>query len=399
MNGLKKTSIPEEGEALYVTSFPPQRYRRPALASRALSLLGLRTKVLSGWDILTHHRPLSALAKASNLLPRPLNWVMKDAAYEAGLLTAVRGTRPELCINLNIVGALGLRTAATETPLILDIQDFTIQDDHTIPFYDAQVLRATSPDLMILTSRAILELVEKRYHNLVRRAEYIPFGIDLTAFDKHYQRANPEYFREYLGLRDRPLLVYTGAAYLWGNREGQGLDLMLEAVKLVKMENPDLRLVIQGASSPGSEVHRRIVRRIKSLGLTDCCTLLPPTDPHDSLRMSMLRASDVLLLPIGDILGTYYSEQLKLYEYMAAARPIAMVATPARLNVVGENEAYISEREPEEFAAKIVQALTDRVEALSRAKRARRLVEKKYDWKILAPLYARVVGKLVGLPV
>ncbi len=399
MSGSGATSSPSRLEALYVTSFPPRRYRRPALAARALRLLGMSMRLLGGWDALSRNRPLSAMVRASGRLPRPLNWLVKDAAYEAGLLAAARSMRPDLCINLNVVGALGLRRAAPDSRLILDIQDFTIQDDHTIPFYDAQVLRASSPDLMIFASRAIMELVEKRYPSLVRRAEHIPFGIDLTTFDYHYKRADPQYFREYLGLRDRPLLVYTGGAYLWGNREGQGLDLMLEAVKIAKTEIPDLRLVVQGASSPGSEVHQWIMRRVKGLGLTDCCILLPPTDPHDSLRMSMLKASDVLLLPIGDILGTYYAEQQKLYEYMAAARPIAMVATPARLNVVSENEAYISEREPEEFAAKIVQALTDRDEALSKAQRARRLVEERYDWRVLVPLYARAVGRVVGVPV
>jgi len=86
------------------------------------------------------------------------------------------------------------------TPLILDIQDFTIQDDHTIPFYDAQVLRASRPDLAIFASKAILELVEGRYPTLIRWAEHIPFGIDLENFDRHYSMANPSFFREYLGL-------------------------------------------------------------------------------------------------------------------------------------------------------------------------------------------------------
>ncbi len=355
-------------------------------------------RLLGGWEAVSRYPPLSALLRASEHLPRPLNWLTKDAAYEAGLAAAAKGMRQDLFINLNVVGALGLRRAAPQTPLIIDIQDFTIQDDHTIPFYDAQVIKASRPDLAIFASKAIMELVEERYPTLFRRAVHIPFGIDLENFDRHYSITNPGYFRERLGLGERPLLVYSGAAYLWGSREGQGLGPMLEAVKMVRKERPDLRLVIQGAASPGSEVHRWIVSRVKRLGLSDCCSLLPPTDPHDGLRMSMLRASDVLLLPIGDILGTYYAEQQKLYEYMAAARPIAMVATPARLNVVSENEAYISGREPEEFAAKIVQALTDRDEAISRARRARRLVEERYDWRVLAPLYAKAVERVVGLP-
>jgi len=40
MSGLNTTLNSDRREALYVTSFPPQRYRRPALAAQALSLLG-----------------------------------------------------------------------------------------------------------------------------------------------------------------------------------------------------------------------------------------------------------------------------------------------------------------------------------------------------------------------
>jgi glycosyltransferase involved in cell wall biosynthesis len=399
MNGSNKTYNVEKREALYVTSFPHQRYRRPALAARALRLLNIKTRLLSGWETVSRYRPISTMVKASAYLPPPLNWLTKDIAYETGLLAAVRGLKPYLCINLNVVGALALRCAAPEGHLIIDIQDFTIQDDHTIPHYDLQTLKNSSPDLVILTSKAILELMERRYSNAVRRATYIPFGIDLKAFDNHYLKASPRHFREYLGLEDRPLLVYTGAAYLWGNREGQGIGIMLEAARIVRRDIPDIRLVIQGAAAPGTEVYRWIASRVKSLGLTNCCTLLPSTDPYDGLRMSMLKASDVLLLPIGDILGTYYSEQLKLYEYMAAARPIAMVATPARLNIVGKDEAYISGREPEEFAAQIIKALTDRDEALAKAQKARKLVEEKYDWQILAPLYGKAVAKAIGIPI
>ncbi len=218
MSGSGATSVPRRLEALYVTSFPPRRYRRPALAARALNLLGMRMRLLGGWETISRYPPLSALLRASKHLPRPLSWLAKDAAYEAGLAAAAGGMGQDLFINLNVLGALGLRRAAPQTPLIIDIQDFTVQDDHTIPFYDAQVLRASRPDLVIVTSRAIMSLLKEKYPTLVRRVEYVPFGIDLKDFDRHYSTAGADRFREYLGLGDRPLLVYSGAAYLWGNR-------------------------------------------------------------------------------------------------------------------------------------------------------------------------------------
>jgi glycosyltransferase involved in cell wall biosynthesis len=112
--------------------------------------------------------------------------------------------------------------------------------------------------------------------------------------------------------------------------------------------------------------------------------------------MSMLKTADVLLLPIGDVLGTYYASQQKLFEYMAASRPLAMVATPARLSVIDDKGAYIAwNREPSDFAAVIVEASTDRDGAPARAAYARRLVELKYDWRWLVPQYAERIKQLL----
>jgi len=119
-------------------------------------------------------------------------------------------------------------------------------------------------------------------------------------------------------------------------------------------------------------------------------------EPYAPLRMSMLKTADVLLLPIGDVLGTYYASQQKLFEYMAASRPLAMVATPARLSVIDDKGAYIAwNREPSDFAAVIVEASTDRDGAPARAAYARRLVELKYDWRWLVPQYAERIKQLL----
>jgi glycosyltransferase involved in cell wall biosynthesis len=140
------------------------------------------------------------------------------------------------------------------------------------------------------------------------------------------------------------------------------------------------------------------VKLLKNLGLEDCTILLPLTHPYHQLRMNMLKASDVLLLPVGNVPTTYYAENIKLYEYMACAKPIAMVATPARLSVLNDRSAFIAhKRSPEEFASRIIESLVNRDEAVKKAAEARKLVEKKYDWRILVPLYAKAVGKVIGI--
>jgi glycosyltransferase involved in cell wall biosynthesis len=366
------------------------------MAARALNLLEIHSIIVEGWRVVEAHKPARLVASLSRFFPTPLNWISRDVAYEAGTFKVTLSLSPSLCFNLNVVGAVGMRVAARDKPLVLDMQDFTIQDDHTIPLYDEQILKASAPDLIIFASESIRRLVESRYPKLLKRTAYIPFGIDLATFDRHYTAADPRFFRAHISARDKLLMVYTGAAYLWGNREGQGIELLLHAAKLVVNEVPNALLVIQGAAKPGSRVYAWIEAWIRRLGMEGHVVLLPPMDPYAPLRMSMLKTADVLLLPIGDVLGTYYSPQQKLFEYMAASRPLAMVATPARLSVIDDKGAYIAwNREPSDFAAVIVEASTDRAGAPARAAYARRLVELKYDWRWLVPQYAERIKQLL----
>ena len=395
-SGLSETSPRKKIRALYVTSFPTKSYRRPIMAARALNLLGIRPIIVEGWRVVEALKPARLIASISRSFPSPLNWISRDIAYELGTFKTTSSVSPSLCFNLNVVGAVGMRMAARDKPLVLDLQDFTIQDDHTIPFYDEQMFKASTPDLVIFTSESIRKLVESRYPKLLKRTAYIPFGIDLATFDRHYIPADPKLFRSHISATDKLLMVYTGAAYLWKNREGQGIELLLRSAKLVVNEIPNALLVVQGAAKPGSRIYAWIKAWIRRLGMEGHVVLLPPMEPYAPLRMSMLKTADVLLLPIGDVLGTYYSPQQKLFEYMAASRPLAMVATPARLSVIDEKGAYIAwKREPSDFAAAIVEALTDGDEASARAAYARRLVELKHDWQWLVPQYADQIKQLM----
>jgi glycosyltransferase involved in cell wall biosynthesis len=397
MHGLEKTFQPNPLQALYVTSFPITRYRRPILAALALKTLGINIKILDGWGVVYHYRPFSTLSRISKYLPKSLEWITKDVCYEKALSSAISKLNPILLINLNLLGAISVRKLFSRIPLILDIQDFNIQLDGTIPLYDLQILRYSHPELVIFASKTILNLVEKRYPKLLKRTAHIPFGIDLSTFDKFYSSANPNAFRLQFQISDEYVLTFTGAAYFSGSAEGQGVELMLKAIKTVRKEISNIKIVIQAANT-ASEVFHWIVKLLKNLGLEDCTILLPLTHPYHQLRMNMLKASDVLLLPVGNVPTTYYAENIKLYEYMACAKPIAMVATPARLSVLNDRSAFIAhKRSPEEFASRIIESLVNRDEAVKKAAEARKLVEKKYDWRILVPLYAKAVGKVIGI--
>ncbi len=381
--------------AIYLTSFPPLRYRRPLLASQALKLLGVKTKIYLGWDLVNKYKTLKAATSLSNLLPPPINWLCKDTVYDAAIYTTLPKNHAALCINMNTIGVLALKALFREkVPLIIDCQDVTIQDDGSIPFYDQRMIELA--DLVIFASRAIKTLAEKNHPKLLKRATYVPFGIELQQFDKHYMGADPQLFRSLYGLKENRIITYSGAAYLWGRREGQGLELLLDSVQALAKSTSSFKLIIQGAAAPSTPMWKWVEVQVRKRGLENHTILLPPMAPYEPVRMSLFKASNALVLPIGDILGTYYAEQQKLFEYMAAQRPIVMVATPARLNVLDPDSAFIARRrDPEEFALEILRALNEKEDAETKAQRARRIVEQYYDWQKLIPKYAKAVAPLI----
>lgn len=384
-----------EKYALYVTSFPPEKYRRPILAARALLTLGLKTKILDGWKIVSMHKMINNLTRVTSFFPKPLDWLTKDLLYETGLLTSISKNNLACCINLNILGTISEKIRiGEEVPLVIDCQDVTIQDDGTIPIYDRLMLRNANG--VIFASKAIKNLVEKQYPKLLKNSAYIPFGIELTKFDIAYGDVKAEYFLNYYSLQHKILLTYSGAAYFWGGREGQGLQLLIKSARIVINENPEVRFILQGAAPPNTFTWNWLQREINEHGLKDKVILVPPMNPYHPLRMSLFKASTAFLLPIGDILGTYYAEQQKLFEYMASAKPIIMVATPARLSILDSNSAYIAyQRKPEEFATQILNVLEEREEANVKGLRARKILEQKYDWKVLIPQYAQFIKSMI----
>jgi len=224
-SGLSATSQKGGLKALYVTSFPPKSYRRPIMAARALRFLGIYPMIVEGWKAVDSLKPARLLASLSRLFPAPLSWLSRDAAYELETFKVTLNVSASLCFNLNVLGAVGMRVAAKDRPLILDMQDFTIQDDHTIPFYDQQTLKTSAPDLVIFASEPIRRLVERRCPKLLRRTAYVPFGIDLATFDRHYTPTSAWLFRYHLSAMDKPLLVYTGGAIFGGIVKARGSSL------------------------------------------------------------------------------------------------------------------------------------------------------------------------------
>ena len=167
-----------------------------------------------------------------------------------------------------------------------------------------------------------------------------------------------------------PLVAYAGHLYAW-----KGVDVLLRALAHV----PAARGLIIGGHEEEPDLSR--LRGLASeLGITDRVTFAGLVSPSEVPRR--LSEARVLVLPNpASAISTRFTSPLKLFEYMAAGRPIVASDLPAIREVLrdGENALLVEAGSPEAFAAAISRVLDDQALAAKLAGAAYRDAT-NYTW-------------------
>jgi glycosyltransferase involved in cell wall biosynthesis len=211
--------------------------------------------------------------------------------------------------------------------------------------------------------------------------DFINNGIDIAEFDKNCE----EYILPDADLDDpdKTVVLFTGS---FG--QGQNLSAFLDVAKIYLQKNSDLRFVLYGN---GAE-KKSLMEKADSEGLTNVVF-------HDQINRkyvpSLVKRADInyLSLNYGDkkisTLHKYGQSQNKLFEYMAAGKPIVQTIDPA-YNLLTEYDCGLStqEQNADEISSCIDRILADRAmyERFSRNARAaaaefdaKKLTEKLID--------------------
>ena len=196
---------------------------------------------------------------------------------------------------------------------------------------------------------------------------------------------------ESVGLRDdsgRPARVvgYAGHLYPW-----KGLDVLLGALQRL----PGVRGLIVGglAGEPDLARVRALANELAPGRVTFAGQVDPPRVP------ALLRDADVLVLPNPPSrMSAAYTSPLKLFEYMAAGRPIVGSDLPSLREVLrpDENAVLVEAGDPGALAAGIARVLGDPGLAARLAARAREdVIEWTWDKRAerLETLLAGTAGR------
>ena len=168
----------------------------------------------------------------------------------------------------------------------------------------------------------------------------------------------------------RPVVAYAGHLYPW-----KGVDVLVEALALV----PEVAGRIVGGHPRESDLGR-VTALVAERGLAarvQFTGLLPPQDVAAALD-----EADILVLPnTATEVSARYTSPLKLFEYLAAGRPIVASRLPALTEVLedGVNALLVAPGDPQALADAIRRLAADPALAQRLAARAFRDAE-QYSW-------------------
>ena len=145
------------------------------------------------------------------------------------------------------------------------------------------------------------------------KVDIIPNWVD-TDFLKPLPKDNA--VSRKLGLGDKFVVMYSGTVSISSNR---ALERVLEAAKALASERDVLFVIVGEGLKKGA-----LTARAAALGLDNVAFL--PFQPYRDLP-ALLASSDVLLVPL-DEEKSQLSVPSKLYNFMAAGRPILGLTTP-----------------------------------------------------------------------
>lgn len=284
----------------------------------------------------------------------------RDLGVASAILRLPRAMRPPLVYESHgyapdVAAALPDLVATATRPTPAKIQRLAKRE--------AQVWQLA--DGYVTITSALREELERRYGARGRIA-IVPDGVRAS-------RRPPQPRKE----PSRRVAAYAGHLYAW-----KGVDVLLEALALM----PDVRGLIVGGHRAEPDL-ARTTSLADRLGLAGRVTFTGLVEP--ALVADLLSRADVLILPnTASAISTRFTSPLKLFEYMAAGRPIVASDLPSIREILrdGENALLVEPGNASalaaavqrvladpELAAALARAALDQVPAYSWERRAQRL--------------------------
>lgn len=232
-------------------------------------------------------------------------------------------------------------------------------------------------DQMLANSPGFVEHIAQRG---AREVLVVPNGVDPFMFDPFENGAG---YRQQHDLAGRYVVMYAGAHGM-----SNDLGVVLEAARLLQ-DQPEIAVVFVGDGKEKPALQAQAAQ----MGLYNVY-FLPPV-PKDGMAQALAAADAciAILKPI-KMYGTVYPN--KVFDYMAAGRPVILAIDGVIRQVVEEAEAgvFVQPGDPVALADAIRKLAGDRERGVEMGLRGRKHVEAHFDRAELAGRLAEIFEQL-----
>ena len=284
--------------------------------------------------------------------------VTRDLGVASAILRVPRSSRPPLVYESHgyapdVAAALPALVATATAPSPRKLQRLARRE--------ARVWQEA--DGYVTITAALKEELEGKFGTRSRTVAVIPDGVRIVRSEDHALRHV---------VQDAPRVVaYAGHLYRW-----KGVDVLLESLARL----PDARGLIIGGH-PAEPDLARTQSVAQRLGIEDRVTFTGLVEP--ARVPELLARADILVLPNpASAISTRYTSPLKLFEYMAAGRPIVSSDLPSIREILRDNvnALLVAPGDPIALASAIDRLLRDPALAARLARTALDEVP-SYSWQ------------------
>jgi glycosyltransferase involved in cell wall biosynthesis len=214
--------------------------------------------------------------------------------------------------------------------------------------------------------------------NIDEKLHVCPMGVDLVSTFKPVEKTE----------RDDNTILFVGRLV-----EKKGVFILLDAIKILIQEYPDLELLIVG---DGPE-RDKLEERCEVLNITDSVKFKGALN-QEQLPKIYSQATMAVIPSIVDSRNDQEGLGLVAIEAMGCGVAVIISALPAVLDIVedGVNGILVQPGNVKDLAAAIKNLLVDKNTRDMMASRARQSVIEKFDWQVAVKRYLAVIESICG---
>jgi len=226
---------------------------------------------------------------------------------------------------------------------------------------------------VIFTNNFIKNQIINNFPKLKNKTIIAPNGVDLKKFDIEISKQEAFYkLKLDSNLINKKILVYTGSFKTMDQEKG--LKEIIEAIKI--LNNPDILFIAVGGKTEDIEYYSK---QADNLEIKNQIIFLPHQS-QDNLSLFQ-KIADILIMPFPKIAHyEYFMTPIKMFEYMAANKPIIASDLPSIKEILNDNNCFFCKPgDSNDLAEKIKFVLNNKEIAEKKAQQAYK-DSKQYSW-------------------